>query len=635
MQWMIKNILFCLFIISSNNAFAAKNQNELAVHLLSYLAQDYGAAVENGKIKSEEEYQEQLDFSNEVVRISSENAYDDDLKNSIITLNHGILNKKSADEIALMANNIKVDILKKFNLLTYPQKPINLVRAGQLYKENCMSCHGQNGYGDGEAGKGLEPSPANFHDLERMQNVSPYGAFNTITLGVNGTGMAPHDYLSEQDRWSLAYYISSFRFQNVKKVEGMSLNIKDSSSLSDNEIKEKFGLDDNKALGVIASIRDNNSNTPNNGGGKKNQLEIHLAKAIKDLKQSLNLYVSGQATEAKNLSLNAYLKSIEPVEGILRTSHKGLVPEIETALSKYRSLLNKNASKDELSSVLNPVILKLENVIQSNNYKTTEVSSFMMAFGIVLREAFEAGLIIFLLLSLTRKSNATVFNRHIHTGWISSLLIGISLYFILDKMINISGNMAESLEGYTALIASGLLFYVGYWMHKNTDVKKITESLVAAVDSSLGSGKGITLFLIAFTAAFREIFETLLFLKILILDGHQKLFIGTGAFSAIALTLVIITVAVRYSIRLNLKYLFKASTVLILSLSTIYLGKGISALQKTGLMVQTTFDGYSMPALGFNSTIEVLVAQMGMVIMILAYFFVSYQRKKNLAESTL
>ena len=69
--------------------------------------------------------------------------------------------------------------------------------------------------------------------------------------------------------------------------------------------------------------------------------------------------------------------------------------------------------------------------------------------------------------------------------------------------------MAESLEGYTALIASGLLFYVGYWMHKNTDIKKITKSLVAAVDSSIGNGKGITLFLVAFTAAFREIFETL------------------------------------------------------------------------------------------------------------------------------
>ena len=635
MKSKIRSIFLCLIILISNVALAAKNENELAVHLLSYLAQDYGAAVENGKVKSKEEYQEQLDFSNEVVRISSENGYDNDLNESVIALNRGILGKKRADEIASMANKIKADILKKFNLSTYPQKPINMVKAQQLYKENCMSCHGQNGYGDGKAGKGLEPSPANFHDLERMQNVSPYGAFNTITLGVNGTGMAPHDYLSEEDRWSLAYYISSFRFQNVKKVEGMSLNIKDSSSLSDNEIKEKFGLDDKKALGVIASIRDNNSNPPNNGTGKKNQLEIHLTKAIKDLKESLVLYENGQTTEAKNLSLNAYLKSIEPVEGILREKHKGLVPEIETALSKYRSLLNKNAPKDELANVLKPIIFKLNNVIQSQNYKTTETSSFFMAFGIVLREAFEAGLIIFLLLSFTRKSNATVFNKNIHVGWISSLVIGVSLYFILDKIINISGKMAESLEGYTALIASGLLFYVGYWMHKNTDIKKITKSLVAAVDSSIGNGKGITLFLVAFTAAFREIFETLLFLKILVLDGHQKFYLGAGAFVAIALTLVIITVAVRYSIKLNLKYLFKASTILILSLSTIYLGKGIGALQKTGSFVQTTFDGYSIPSLGFNSTIEVLVAQVGMVILILTYILVSNYRKKEFVESEI
>ena len=631
MKLMIRNIILCLLLILSNVALASNNENELAVHLLSYLAQDYGAAVENGKIKSKDEYQEQLDFSNEVVRISSENGYDKALENSILALNRGILDKKDAGEISSMANTIKADILRKFDILTYPQKPINLVKAKELYQNTCMSCHGQSGYGDGEDGKGLEPSPANFHDLERMRNVSPYGAFNTITLGVNGTGMAPHDDLSEEDRWSLAYYITSFRYNNIKKIEGISLNIKDSSTLSDNEIKEKFGLGDKKALGVIASIRDNNANPPT-GGGKKNQLEIHIANAVKDLKKSLSLYAAGQVTEAKNISLNAYLKGIEPIEGILRAKHKGLVPEIEKSLSKYRSLLNKNADQNELTNVLNPIILKLENVVQSNSYNTNRASSFLMAFGIVLREAFEAGLIIFLLLSLTRKSKATVFNKHIHVGWISSLLIGITLYFILDNIINISGKLAESLEGYTALIASGLLFYVGYWMHKNTDVKKITENLLTAVDSSLGSGKGITLFFIAFTATFREIFETLLFLKILILDGHQKLYIGAGAFFAIALTLVIITVAVRYSIRLNLKYLFKASTVLILSLSTIYLGKGIGALQKTGSLAQTTLDGFSMPALGFNSTLEVLLAQVGMVMVILLYIFASHYRKKKIAE---
>ncbi|MAV91976.1 MAG: hypothetical protein CL676_11205 [Bdellovibrionaceae bacterium] len=623
-----------LFFITSNTALASINENELAVHLLSYLAQDYGEAVENGKIKSKEEYQEQLDFSNEVVRISSENKYDDGLKSDVLSLNRGILDKKSVKEISSLANSIKSKILRKFKLLTYPKNPLDLVRAQELFNKNCMSCHGQNGYGDGIDGVGLEPSPTNFHDLDRMQNVSPYGAFNTITLGVNGTGMAGHDYLSEEDRWSLAYYVTTFRFKNVKKIEGIKLDIKESAALSDNEIKEKFGLDEKKSLGVLASIRDHNSNPPSSGGSN-NQLEIHLSKAIKDLKNSINLYKAGKVKEARNLSLEAYLQGIEPVEGILKSNHGTLVSEIEASLTKYRSLLGKNTTEKELTSVLNPVISKLEVVLDSKSYENSQKSSFLMSFGIVLREAFEAGLIIFLLLSLTRKSNATVFNKHIHSGWISSLFFGGILYFVLSQTIKVTGEIAESLEGYTALIASGLLFYVGYWMHKNTDVKKLTDSLVSAVDKSMGSGKGITLFLITFVATFREIFETILFLKILILDGHQKLFIGAGAISAILLTFVVIAMAVKYSIKLNLSLLFKASTVLILSLSTIFLGKGIGALQKTGAFAQTSFDSFSLPALGFNSTIEVLIAQAGMIIVILAYSIGNISRKKQLTEDSL
>ncbi len=518
--------------------------------------------------------------------------------------------------------------------MTYPKTSLNLVRAQELYKKNCMNCHGQNGYGDGISGVGLEPSPTNFHDFDRMQNVSPYGAFNTITLGVNGTGMAGHDYLSEEDRWSLAYYITSFRFKNVLKIEEINLDIKESAALSDNEIKEKFDLDEKKSLGVLANIRSFDASPPESGGSK-NQLDIHLSKAIKDLKNSISLYKTGNVKEARNLSLAAYLQGIEPVEGILKSNHGSLVTEIEASLAKYRSLLDKNTTEKELTGVLDPIIVKLEAVIDSKSYENSKTSSFLMSFGIVLREAFEAGLIIFLLLSLTRKSNATVFNKHIHRGWISSLFFGGILYFVLSQTSKVTGEIAESLEGYTALIASGFLFYVGYWMHKNTDVKKLTDKLASAVNNSMGSGKGITLFLLTFAATFREIFETILFLKILIIDGHQKLYIGAGAITAILLTFVVIAIAVKYSIKLNLKLLFITSTVLILSLSTIFLGKGIGALQKTGAFTQTSWDSFSLPALGFNSTLEVLIAQVGMIIAILVYSIVNILRKKQLAEDSL
>lgn len=609
---------YILFFLISFSASGSIKENQLAVHLLSYLAQDYSEAVKDGKVISKEEYEEQLDFSNEVLRISKESNYNQILSTNIQNLNRAILEKREAKEVSALANATKSHILKQFNLLTYPETKVNLRRASNLYKNNCMSCHGQNGYGDGEAGESLEPSPTNFHDLDRMRNVSPYGAYNTITLGVNETGMAAHDYLSKEDRWSLAYYISSFRFRGIEKERRFYLDIKESSSLSDNEIQEKFDLKEDDLMAVMATIRDVSSAPPSNG--TKSQVEIYLKKAIKDLKKSFSLYDSGEFKEAKNLSLTAYLQGIEPVEGILKSNNDNLVFELETSLAKYRGLLKNNASRDEIESTLNPILYKLQDAIDSSVTKKTKVSSFLISFGIVLREAFEAGLILFLLLSLTRKSEATAFNRHIHLGWISSIVLGSVAFILLERYFKITGEIAESLEGYTALIASLLLFYVGYWMHKNTDIQKLKDKFLSAVDTSLGSGKGLALFFIAFSSSFREMFETILFLKILILDGHQQYFVGMGALSAFLLTFFVIVIAIKFSIKLNLKYLFKGSTILILGLSIIFLGKGLGALQKTGVLSQTPMDIFSMSSMGFNATLEVLLAQIAMITLVISLF---------------
>ncbi len=611
-----KKIVAFIIILSSFSTFGSNKQNELAVHLLSYLAQDYGEAVQDGVIVSKEEYQEQIDFISEVVRISETNNYDKALKDSIASLNSKILLKDRVLVVSEAATRSKSAILKKYNLLTFPSKTIDLVKANKLYMNNCMSCHGETGRGDGISGKGLEPAPTDFHDLERMHNVSPYGAFNTISLGVNGTGMASHDYISEEDRWSLAYYISAFRFGNIKEIKSLKLDIKESSALSDNEIKEIYSIDEEEFLGVLSSVRNTKASPPSAGG--EGQLEIHLNKAIKDLKNSFNLYKSGQIDDAKNLSLIAYLKGIEPVEGILRSQDSEIVNKIEGELSKYRHLLNEKDSVNEIENVLNPILLQLEKFKNQASFDKVNSSSFLMSFGIVLREAFEAGLILFLLLGITRKARASKFNKKIHLGWISSLTLGILLFVILELFFEVSGELAESIEGYTAIIASVMLFYVGYWLHKNTDVKKIQDTLSSALNTSVSSGKGNALFLISFASCFREVFETILFLKIIIIDGHNVFYVGLGAIIAIGLTMGIISFAIKYSIKLNLKYLFKASTVLIVGLSIIFLGRGIGALQKTGVLDQTRIDILSLPSIGFNSTLEVLIAQ----ILVISFIFI-------------
>ncbi|MDC1175176.1 FTR1 family protein [Bacteriovoracaceae bacterium] len=622
----MKFIVFNVLVLLSISLYAGKNDNALAVHLLSYIGQDYGEAVENGQVKSNDEYQEQLDFVKEVVRISKTNNYDQDIVANITKLSNGLNNKVEPVEIAKITAELRADILKKFNLLTYPATKINLAKAAELFQAKCISCHGDSGYGDGPEGVGLEPAPTNFHDLDRMTNVSPYGAYNTITLGVNGTGMLAHDDISEEDRWSLAYYVSSFRFNNVKKINKINLDVKESSSLSDNEIKEMYNVDEEEFLGVMASIRDINTRPPSGGG--EGQLDLHITKAINDLKKSYTEYNTGNIDTAKNLSLTAYLQGLEPVEGILMATNSSIVTELERDLSKYRSVLSKENASEELKTVLDPIITKLEGILSAPRSQITNSSSMLISFGIVLREAFEAGLILILLLGLTRKAQAKAFNKDIHIGWASSLLAGIILYVILEKYFVITGKLAETISGYTSLFASVMLFYVGYWLHKNTDVTKIKEMLTGAVNTSVGSGKGIALFLIAFTACFREVLETILFLKIIILDGHQSLYVAIGAIGAIVLSIVVISFAVINSIKLNLKYLFKASTFLILTLSTVFLGKGIGALQKTGILGQTNLDIFPVPAIGFNSTAEVLIGQLIVVLFIIVAIVINNKNSK-------
>src|SRR5690606_25374304 len=45
-----------------------------------------------------------------------------------------------------------------------PARTPQLARGAELYAANCASCHGDRGLGDGPAGRGLDPAPANLAD---------------------------------------------------------------------------------------------------------------------------------------------------------------------------------------------------------------------------------------------------------------------------------------------------------------------------------------------------------------------------------------------------------------------------------------------------------------------------------------
>jgi len=85
-----------------------------------------------------------------------------------------------------------------------------LARGEVLFKQNCTSCHGDAGRGDGPAVATLNPKPRNFTQSEKWtRGFRVTDIFTTLAIGVKGTGMAAFDFIVPADRMALVHYVRS------------------------------------------------------------------------------------------------------------------------------------------------------------------------------------------------------------------------------------------------------------------------------------------------------------------------------------------------------------------------------------------------------------------------------------------
>ena len=91
-----------------------------------------------------------------------------------------------------------------------PSSAVSLARGQQMYGQNCASCHGLRGRGDGPAGVTLRPLPADFR-LHMAAGHTDAQLYAWIAGGVDGTGMPAFGrQLASEDIWHLVNYIRTF-----------------------------------------------------------------------------------------------------------------------------------------------------------------------------------------------------------------------------------------------------------------------------------------------------------------------------------------------------------------------------------------------------------------------------------------
>ena len=88
-----------------------------------------------------------------------------------------------------------------------PYQAGSIANGVRLYQANCAVCHGANGYGDGPAGLGLRPRPADLTAPHTGAHTAG-DLFWWLSHGIRGSAMPGFEgQLSETDRWDLINFL--------------------------------------------------------------------------------------------------------------------------------------------------------------------------------------------------------------------------------------------------------------------------------------------------------------------------------------------------------------------------------------------------------------------------------------------
>ncbi|AGA80651.1 high-affinity Fe2+/Pb2+ permease [Echinicola vietnamensis DSM 17526] len=644
---MIRNSLYTIFTVGvllcifPYNAMASQDDSNLrtSIHLLDYISRDYTAAVQNGEVIDEGEFAEMQEFSDKVYVLIEESKLPQDDKLRMLSqlkeLGKQIEKKAPHQSIYNLAQQTRQDIIKTTGLKTAPLIWPDLKNGKSLYVQNCTSCHGVNGAGDGKLAAGLKPAPTNFLNDTLMQEISSFQAYNTIKLGVEGTAMQSFATLSDKEIWDLAFYIKALRFtpQADKNSElqqkfdraNNTVNLEEVATLSDVELVKRLSNNDSadKEL-LLTALR---TQSPGDNAQK-----YSLDKARNYLKSALQNYTSGSYSSAREDALAAYLEGIEPSEARLKANAPAFTARLEQQMFKIREVIENKGDKAQVEKEIDNGLAMLgqaEELMQDK--KLNYWLSFALSASIMLREGLEAFLILALILALIRSSGLKKAIPWVHGGWITAILLGVAGWFFSDWVIGISGKNREIMEGMISLVAVIVLAFVGFWLHDHSHAKKWKKFIEEKIGKQLKKDKMFGIAFFSFMVVFREAFESILFLQAISLEtqpAHQSS-IGLGVLAAFVMISLFAVLFVRYSKKIPVRQLFRYSAWAITLLALILIGKGVHSIQEAGWLSVTGFPvSVSVDLLGIYPTIETVAAQVALlVLMLLLYFWSNHKTK--------
>ena len=641
---MLRRLLACLgfvlaFFTLAAPAVAAPSDVQTTWRLLDYVAVDYAGAVRGGKVISTSEYAEMREFSGSVlegVAALPPTSAKSSLEAEARAFDSLVERKAPPEQVATAARSLGAHLLAAYPVPLGPKQAPDLGRGARLFQETCASCHGAKGDAQTAMARQLDPPPIAFSDRSRAKDRSPFALYQVINQGLEGTAMQSFAQLPDADKWALAYQASRFAYPDDLARQGKSIWQSDAavrsaipdlnalSSMSESQLAGKIGAE--KAGAVIAYLRSD----PAAVGAKGSSLDL----ARERLNESVAAYRAGNRDEAKRLALAAYLDGFEPVEPILGARSPRLLADVEAKMGELRASIAANRDPSEVAAQ----VASLESLFDEAQSalspdQASSASAFLGAFTILVREGLEALLIVVAMLAFLGKADRPELTRPVHYGWTSALAAGALTWWVATSLIGISGASRELTEGFGSLFAAAVLLFVCIWMHGKAQAGQWQRYIREKLHKAIARDSGWFLFILAFVAVYREVFETILFFTAMAAEGNVGSLVA-GGLAGLAVLGAIAVAMLRYSRKLPIAKFFSYSSALVAVLAVVLAGKGVAALQESGLLAGHPLAGFPrVSVLGLFTTLQGVIIQAATLLALLIGFAWNRRTARRLAPA--
>jgi high-affinity iron transporter len=441
-----------------------------------------------------------------------------------------------------------------------------------IYMQRCINCHGMNGIGDGALARSLSRLPPEVGSFSWQVERSDAQLSAVVRDGLPGTPMPPSRELSEGQVRSVVAYLRTMALRD--------------------HANGAFASSDSLTAATNASRT-----------------------VVALLEQALSAARGGRTAEAGDRAFDAYL-AFEPIESPARARDPGVVAAMEQRFADFKGALRSNDLRGA-ERARDAIETNLPRVLELTRPTGSGAEAFWQSFLIIVREGFEAILVIGAIVAFLLKTGNKARLRMIWTGIGAALVASALTAIALKTILGAIPASREIIEGLTMLIAVAVLFSVSYWLISRVEAAKWQAFIREKVSAALDHGGGKALAFVAFLAVYREGAETALFYQALFNEGaHVVLPISLGIVFGFAVLAVVFTLFYRFGVRIPLRPFFSVTSVLLYYMAFVFMGKGIRELQEGNAMPMSVIPGFpTVEKLGLYPTWQTLLGQLFLLLL--------------------